>query len=88
MRDFIQKYWTPTAGAISSLSFKGITDITANPEITDTAEQVTQQALKNQQPELITYLWIGMLGGLGGLLIKILWSCLKRWFPKLKNLDK
>ena len=88
MKDFFQRSWTPITGAVSSISFKGITDITANPEITDTAGQVARQALNNPQPELITYLWIGMLGGLGGLLIKILWGCLKRWFPKLKNIDK
>jgi hypothetical protein len=88
MKNFIQKYWTPTAGAISSLSFKGISDINTYPELADTAEQVTRQALKNPQPELITYLWIGMLGGLGGLLIKIIWGCIKRFFPKLNNIDK
>jgi hypothetical protein len=88
MKDFFQRFWTIITGAVSSLSFKGINDIASFPEISDTAEQVTRHALKDPQAELITYLWIGMLGALGGLFIKILWGCLKRFFPKLKNIDK
>jgi hypothetical protein len=88
MKDFFNRFWTPIAGAISSLSFKGINDINSFPEFTDTAEQVARHALKSPQPELITYLWIGVLGGLGGLLVKIAWGCIKKIFPKLKGLDK
>ena len=87
MKDFLQRCWTPVTGAISSLSFKGISDITT-PELANTVDQVTRHAAINSEPRLITYLWIGMLGAMGGLFIKILWSCFKRWFPKLKNIDK
>lgn len=85
MKDFIQKYWTPTAGALSSLSFKGIADISQSPIAEEAARQI---AFQQTQPMLITYLWIGVLGGLGGLLVKIAWGVCKKIFPKLKNIDK
>jgi len=88
MEKFFQRFWTPLTGALSSLSFKGIIDVAANSnDIVSAAGQVAEEAAKHE-PELITYLYIGMLGGLGGLLIKISWGCIKRVFPKLKNIDK
>jgi hypothetical protein len=84
MKDFIQRYWTPTAGAISSLSFKGIADISQSP----VAEEAVKQIAMQPQPALITSLWIGILGGLGGLAVKIAWGVCKKIFPKLKNIDK
>ena len=84
MKDFIQRYWTPTAGAISSMGFKGIEDISQNPM----AEELAQNIAVQPQPILITYLWIGVLGGLGGLLVKIAWGICKKIFPKLKNIEE
>lgn len=34
------------------------------------------------------YLLVGIVGALGGLLVKIAWGTLKRKYPTLKNLDK
>jgi hypothetical protein len=83
MKDFIQRHWPPTAGAISSISWKGITDLSQSPELTEIAEQ----SLRNQ-PTLMSYFLIGVVGALGGLLVKIAWGVCKKVFPKLKNIDK
>jgi hypothetical protein len=83
MKDFIQRCWTPIAGAISSISWKGISDISQSPEVTDLAEK----AISNQ-PTLINYFLIGIVGALGGLLVKLAWGVCKKVFPKLKTIDK
>ena len=84
MKDFIQRAWTPIAGAVTSLSFKAGADISQKtPEIIDSIQQA-----QHQGPELINYFYIGILGAIGGLLVKILWGLVKSIFPKLKILDK
>lgn len=83
MRDFIQRYWTPTAGAISSVSWKSITDLSQSPEIAEIAEQ----SLKHE-PTLLGYFLIGVVGALGGLLVKVAWGMCKKFFPKLNGIDK
>jgi hypothetical protein len=83
MRDFIQRYWTPTAGAISSISWKGITDISQSPEVAE----IAQKSLSDQ-PTLINYFLIGIVGALGGLLVKLAWGLCKKLFPKLHGIDK
>lgn len=83
MKDFISKYWTPVTGAMSSISFKGISDMTTSPVAEETIHQAT-----SHQPALITYLWIGVLGALGGLMVKVIWGLLKHAFPSLKNIDR
>lgn len=83
MKDFIQRHWPPTAGAISSISWKGITDLSQSPELTEIAEQSL-----SHQPTLMTYFLIGVVGALGGLLVKIAWGVCKKVFPKLKTIDK
>lgn len=83
MKDFLQRYLTSISGALSSLSFKGITEITQTP-----TDEVIQQLTAQHHPEMLTYLWIGFLGGLGGLLVKISWGLFKKMFPKLNNIDK
>jgi len=84
MKDFLQRFWTSITGAISSLGFKGISDISQSPAAEDTARQLAEQT----QPTFFTYLWIGILGGLGGLLVKIVWGICKKIFPRLKEIDK
>lgn len=88
IKDLIERFWTPVLGAMSSVSVKGIVDLSANPDVSETADWVARKAVTDPQHHLITYLWIGMLGALGGLIVKVLWGlCKKRW-PKLKNLEK
>ena len=81
MRDIARKIWAPGAGAAASLSFKGISELTT-PEALDTADQVF-----HHQPALIDYFFIGIVGALGGLLVKLCWGMLKQYFPKLKKLE-
>lgn len=83
MRDFIQRYWTPTAGAISSISWKGINDISQSPEVANLAEQSVMH-----EPTLMNYFLIGIVGALGGLLVKLAWGMCKKIFPKLHGIDK
>jgi hypothetical protein len=83
MKDLIQRYWTPTAGAISSISWKGITDLSQSPEVAKLAEHSL-----NNQPTLMSYFLIGVVGALGGLLVKVAWGLCKKFFPKIKNIDK
>jgi hypothetical protein len=83
MKDFFRRYWTPAWGAVSSLSFKGISDISQSPEVAEIAEQSL-----SHQPKLMSYFLIGVAGALGGLLVKIAWGVCKKVFPKLKNIDK
>jgi len=83
MNDFFQRYWTPTAGAISSISWKGITDISQSPEVAELAEKSL-----SHQPALMTYFLIGVVGALGGLMVKVAWGICKKFFPKLHGIDK
>jgi hypothetical protein len=88
MKDFLQRTWMPFAGSAASLSFKGI--IGTN----DTLESAAFIAEKAAKPEIVDYrslffyLLVGFAGAFGGLLLKICWSCIKRKWPKLKNIDK
>ena len=81
MKEFISRTWMPLTGAGTSISFKGIEEISTNPNIKDAT-----QFIINHDP-LWHYLLIGILGALGGLLFKIFWCWLKRKFPKLQKLD-
>ena len=81
MKDFARKFWAPGTGAAASLSFKGISELTTT-EALDTADQVLRH-----QPALIDYFFIGIVGALGGLLVKLCWGILKQYFPKLKKLE-
>lgn len=83
MKEFYRRFWTPAWGAISSLSFKGFSDISQTPEVTEITEQTVLQT-----PVFMNYFLIGILGALGGLCVKIAWGCMKKLFPKLKNIDK
>lgn len=73
----MKKYYEPVLGFISSVGFKGVNDL-----------QYTATSGINISPDLVKYFWIGVLGALGGLLVKVVWGCLKLWFPKLGKIDK
>ncbi len=73
----MKKYYEPVVGFVSSVGVKGVNDI----------HQVTTMGV-NISPDLVKYFWIGVLGALGGLLVKIIWGCLKLWFPRLSKIDK
>ena len=89
MKELIQRIWMPVLGTISTLSFKQINDKTIlSPDIADTAQQVTNHSVNEPHSSLMIYFWIGMLGAAGGLVLKIIWCLIKKWFPKLKNIDK
>jgi len=86
MKQIIKGSWLPAAGGGTALSFKGITDISqTTPEILDTTQQII--AATTSEP-LIRYFWIGVLGAVGGLLVKIIFYCIKRYIPFFKKLDK
>ena len=66
----------PLTGFIASVTVKGGADIS-------TIVEPIQQHL-----HLMDYFWVGVLGSIGGLLVKLIWSYLKRRFPNLKNIDQ
>ena len=85
MIQIIKHFWLPVAGSGTALSFKGISEIsTQTPEIMDATQQII--AATTTEP-MIRYFWIGVLGAVGGLLVKIIWMCLKRWIPFIKKLE-
>jgi hypothetical protein len=89
MKELIQRIWMPVLGIISTLGFKQINDKTIlSPDIAETVQHVTNYAVNEGHSSLLVYFWIGMLGAAGGLVLKIIWSLIKKWFPKLKNIDK
>jgi hypothetical protein len=71
----MKKYFEPFLGCISSIGVKGANDI--------------QEAVAgiNVSPDVMKYFIIGALGALGGLIVKILWGCLKLWIPGLRKID-
>lgn len=71
------------AGAISSISWKGITDLSQSPEVAEIAEEAVKH-----EPTLMSYFLIGVVGALGGLLVKVGWGLCKKIFPKLHGIDK
>jgi hypothetical protein len=88
MKDFIKIIWMPLVGSISSLSFKKISDeVIYSPDVIDSAARIAKYA-ESENKSLMQYFLIGVVGAAGGLVLKITWGCIKRWFPKLKNIDK
>jgi hypothetical protein len=82
MRNLIDRFWLPISGSVTSISFKGI-------ENAASMDTPLLQVQLFQEHSLWYYLLIGVMGALGGLMVKIAWSCLKRSFPRyLKNLDQ
>ncbi len=89
MKELIQRIWMPILGTKSTLGFKQINDKTIlSPDIAESAQQVTNHAINELHSSILIYFWIGMLGAGGELLLKIIWWLIKKWFPKLKNIDK
>ena len=85
MKKILSDIWMPVAGGSSAISFKGITDLSIQtPEIMDATQQLI--AVTTTEP-LIRYFWIGVIGAIGGLLVKVIWICLKRWIPFLNKLE-
>ena len=86
MKNFLQGIWMPALGTFSSLGFKTISDKTLSSDIIDTAADIVNIA--NPDKTLFQYFLIGVVGAAGGLALKIIWGCIKKFFPKLKNIDK
>ena len=80
--DLFRKPFLWIIGFFTSVGFEGIS------KMNHEAMQTTREIMAQNQEPLMRYFWIGILGVLGGLVIKILWGCMKRAFPKLKNIDK
>lgn len=81
MRNILQRAWLPIAGSISSIGVKGIS-------ASATSEPVTRVVEVSHQPDLMFYFLVGVAGAIGGLVVKIAWSAMKRCFPKLlENID-
>ena len=78
----LDRIWLPITGSLTSIGFKGI-------ETSTNLEVPILQIPVVQDHSLWYYLLVGMFGALGGLMVKVIWSALKRWFPKqLKHLDQ
>ena len=81
MSDMIKKVWLLFAGAGTSITVSA-SKITGNIHLFfNTADML-------QNHPFLYYFLIGLAGAAGGLVIKIVWGCIKRMFPKLKNIDK
>ena len=87
MIETIRKNWLPILGGGSSVSFKGIQDLTSNPDVIETAKTATETIASVPEHGVFWYLLIGAAGAAGGLLIKIFWGCAKAFFPVLKKID-
>lgn len=75
------RLWLPLSGSIASIGFKGI-------ETASTLDAPILSIPVVQEHTLGYYFLIGILGAAGGLVFKIIWSALKRKFPKhLKDID-
>lgn len=75
------RLWLPFSGALASIGFKGI-------ETASTLDSPILSIPVVQEHTLGYYFLIGILGAAGGLVFKIIWSALKRKFPKhLKDID-
>lgn len=89
MKDFIKEMWLPLTGAGSSISIKGIADITNSSAIAEASELASDAANEiiatTTDHNVFWYLLVGAAGAFGGLMVKIAWGCFKIWFPKLKN---
>lgn len=91
MIETIRKNWLPILGGSSSVSFKGIHDLTTNQTAIETAkiaQSATQDLIATgAEHGVLWYLLIGAAGAFGGLLVKLLWGCTKAAFPILKKID-
>lgn len=67
----MKRIFEPVVGCFSSVGVAGAKDI---------AEGINN-------PDVMVYFWIGVLGALGGLLVKLIWGCMKLWFPTLRKID-
>ncbi|WP_297095626.1 hypothetical protein [uncultured Draconibacterium sp.] len=89
MKEFLQKFWLMIAGFFSSIFYQGVNDLHA--QGTNAQEMAVKAAeqFASASPEhtMLWYFMIGVVGAVGGLLVKIIWACLKRLFPKLKTID-
>ena len=91
MKEFIERYWTMIVGFFSSVSAKGINDISvSSKEAVQEVAQVTEVVSRFIIPpeEVLRYFVYGLVGALAGLLIRIVWGVLKRKFPLLNGIDR
>ena len=83
MKKLLSEIWMPVAGGSTAISFKGISELSIQtPDILDASQELI--AITTTEP-LFRYFLIGVIGALGGLLVKILWLCMKNWIPFFKN---
>lgn len=66
----------PLTGFVASITVKGSGDLASMVEPLQS------------NPHIMDYFWVGVLGALGGLFVKVLWSLLKKRFQILKNIDQ
>lgn len=75
----------PAAGASTTISLDATGAI--EPQAAKIIESAHNLALISPD-QLLYYFVIGLVGAAGGLFLKIIWTLIKRIFPKLKKLDK
>lgn len=77
----LDRLWLPISGAVASIGFKGIESATS-------IEAPILSIPVVEEHSVWYYFVIGVVGAAGGLVFKIIWSALKRKFPKhLKDID-
>ena len=82
MKEFFSRTWLSFVGAGSTLSFKSISAQIKPGDIMEHTEIIYQT-----HSPMWEYFVIGILGALGGLIVRLLWCGVKQQFPKLKKLD-
>jgi len=82
MKEFFSRTWLSFVGAGSTLSFKSISAQINPGDIMEHTEIIYQT-----HSPMWEYFVIGILGALGGLIVRLLWCGVKQQFPKLKKLD-
>ena len=82
MKEFFSRTWLSFVGAGSTLSFKSISAQINPGDIMEHTEIIYQT-----HSPMWEYFVIGILGALGGLIVRLLWCWIKIKYPKLKKLD-
>lgn len=89
--DLFKRGWLVITGVLSSWTVKGISDLKQDTSIMDATEMAIDAThdliMTTSDHTLLWYGAVGAVGALGGLLIRVLWGCLKMWFPSLQKID-
>ena len=85
MNNLLKKFWLPGAGSGTSLAYAKISTAQPTQEIENIMDAAQQTVHVVADHSLFWYFLVGLAGALGGLALKILWTCLQNWFPVLQK---